>query len=255
MKSWFFFSSRKKLLKLKKKNIKKIEKWFLISCSIVLLLVSLMSLIDIQPSWEIYKKKVIRYQQKRIPGWCCREKASKMMNLIYETKPMVCVEIGIFSGASAYPTAAALSFQKKGIIHAIDPWSKEECLKGYNQNDANACWWKEVNFEHVYDKFNRILIRKRLLPFCHVMRMTSQKASIYFENESIDILHIDGNHSEEVSFADVKMFLPKVKKGGYIWFDDANWATTKKSVHYLMQFCSLDVDRSIDNSCCLFKKN
>ena len=168
---------------------------------------------------------------------------------------MVCVEIGVFSGASAYPTAAALSFQKKGMLYAIDPWSKEECAKGYTKNDTNTNWWKEINFEHAYNKFNRIITRKCLLPFCHVMRMTSQKAAAYFEDESIDILHIDGNHAEELSFADVKKFLPKVKKGGYIWFEDSHWSTTKKSVHYLMQFCSLEVDQSIDNSCCLFKKN
>lgn len=235
-------------------NLKKIEKWLLVICSMAIAALAIISFTSTSPSWKTYKRRALRYQ-KRIPGWCCTEKASHIMDLIYETHPEVCVEIGVFSGASAYPAAAALAYLKKGRLYAIDPWNIEECTKGYLEIDENVRWWRESNLEHALKKFNRILSIKRLFPFCRIMRMTSYQASAYFKDESIDILHIDGNHSENMSFADVKMYLPKVKKGGYIWFDDANWNSTKKSVHYLMQFCSLDVNKSIDNSCCLFRKN
>lgn len=229
-------------------------KWPLIIFLFALLLFFSISLIDFRPSWRVYKQKTLNYQ-KKIPGWCCKDKAERMMDLIFETKAQVCIEIGVYAGSSVYPTAAALAYQKKGLIYAIDPWSKDFCVQGYDLQDPNLLWWKEVNFEHIYQNFIKRLERKRLLNFCRVMRMPSYQAADFFEDESVDILHIDGNHSEESSFLDVKTFLPKLKKGGYIWFDDSNWASTKKAVHYLMQFCSLDVEKSIGNSCCLFKKN
>lgn len=58
--------------------------------------------------------------------------------------------------------------------------------------------------------------------FCYGMCMSSRHALSHFMNESIDILHINGNHTEANALADVQMFLPKLKKGGYLWFDDVN---------------------------------
>jgi cephalosporin hydroxylase len=60
-------------------------------------------------SWKQYKNQVLSYQDS-IPGWCCREKAERMMDVVYETKPEICVEIGVFGGSSIYPTASALKF-------------------------------------------------------------------------------------------------------------------------------------------------
>ena len=51
--------------------------------------------------------------------------------------------------------------------------------------------------------------------------------------DKIDILHIDGNHEEESSYRDVELYVPKVKKGGYIWFDDANWYQTQKALNLI----------------------
>ncbi|MFA5250543.1 MAG: class I SAM-dependent methyltransferase [Parachlamydiales bacterium] len=230
------------------------KKWLFSGFFIALLLVFLTSLTGINMSWKIYKHQML-YYQKGIPGWCSAEKAEKMADLIYETRPRICVEIGVYAGSSAYPTAAALAFLGEGILYAIDPWSNAECLKGYAAKDPNALWWDEENLEAIYNQFNYMLMQKHLTVFCRALRSNSQNASAFFQDESIDILHVDGNHSEEIALNDVKMFLPKLKKGGYLWFDDVDWASTNKAVAYVQQFCRLDVERSIGNSCCLFQKN
>jgi len=62
--------------------------------------------------------------------------------------------------------------------------------------------------------------------------MTSEEYSNII-NYEIDILHIDGNHEEESSCKDVELYLPRVKKGGYVWFDDANWHQTQKAINLL----------------------
>src|ERR1700730_11515979 len=62
-------------------------------------------------------------------GWCSEEKALNFVDLILTAKPKVCVEIGVFGGASLIPTAFALKHLKEGIVIGIDPWDNSECIK------------------------------------------------------------------------------------------------------------------------------
>jgi len=206
--------------------------------------------------WENYKKRTMPYQQ-HIHGWCSKEKAEKMMDLVQRTSPKICVEIGVFGGSSVYPMAKALKYLNKGKIYAIDPWKNNECTDGYSKDDPNAIWWNNQDLERMYKYFINTIIRdNKLSDFCHTMRMTSKEASFFFKDDSIDILHIDGNHSEEKALFDAKTWLPKVKKGGYIWFDDCNWASTAQALKYLEPFVTLRYEESLeDMSCLLFRKN
>ena len=46
--------------------------------------------------------------------------------------------------------------------------------------------------------------------------MTSHEASSFFENETLDFVFIDGDHSYQGVLSDIQDYLPKIKKGGYI---------------------------------------
>jgi hypothetical protein len=59
-----------------------------------------------------------------------------------------------------------------------------------------------------------------------LVQSTSESAALI---EDIELLHIDGNHSETTSLIDVTKWVPQVKKGGIIIFDDVNWVTTGPS--------------------------
>lgn len=203
--------------------------------------------------WEQYKDQVLLYQDN-IPGWCCQGKAERMMDLVYEVKPEICVEIGVFGGSSIYPTASALKFLNQGTIYAIDSWSKLDCLEGYASDDTNYLWWNSINLENIYLDFMNMLDRFELSPYCMVMRTTGLKALDQFADESIDILHIDGNHTEDVALTDAQIYLPKVKKGGYIWFDDVNWLTTHKALEFLSLHCVKDEMYSTDEYYLFIKK-
>lgn len=203
--------------------------------------------------FEHFKKEVFSHQ-KEIHGWCTSEKAEKMMDLIYQVRPKVCVEIGVFGGSSIYPTASALKYINQGLVYAIDPWKVDDCLIGYQPDDANYMWWSMINYEEIYQHFQNMLKRFKLTDFCTTLRMTSNEALSIFADESIDILHIDGNHSEDAAYLDILMYLPKVKKGGYIWFDDVNWNTTNKAINYLERFADIVQEFSLINTCHLYKK-
>ena len=47
------------------------------------------------------------------------------------------------------------------------------------------------------------------------------------ENESLDFVFIDADHSEESCFADIQAWYPKIKKTGMLLGHDINWDTVK----------------------------
>ena len=50
------------------------------------------------------------------------------------------------------------------------------------------------------------------------------------EDESLDFLFIDGDHSYEATFADISNYWPKVKKGGLFAGHDINLGTVDQAV-------------------------
>ena len=67
-----------------------------------------------------------------------------------------------------------------------------------------------------------------------LLRMKSIEAVKFFENESIDFLHQDSNHSEETSCMEVELYHSKVKRSGIWCFDDTDWPTTQKAQELLI---------------------
>jgi len=190
----------------------------------------------------------------RVPmGWCSTEKALSFIDLTLEVKPQVCVEIGVFEGASLFPVAAALQFLKRGVVIAIDPWDFYECIRYYDPiaDEELYRWWAAIDFEKAYHNFIYYHKYFKIDRYCKILRKTSVEAAE--EIDAIDILHLDGDHSEFMSLKDVQLYLPKVRSGGYIWLNDALWKERGEAVDLLLEFC--DVVKIIDGAnCLLFKK-
>lgn len=186
-------------------------------------------------------------------GWCSQEKASQFIDLVLEVKPQVCVEIGVFAGASFFPTAATLKYLGEGVAIAVDAWDIVECIRYLNPEEhaKDIRWWARVNMDHIYFAFLNLMRQFELEHTAIVLRMTSQKAASIIG--SIDILHIDGGHFEKSALEDVKSYLPKVRPGGYIWLNDALAAALQPALQLLMEQC--DSVKAIDNGhCILFRK-
>ncbi len=152
-------------------------------------------------------------------SWCTQEKADLIMDLIVLTQPKLCVEIGVFTGASFLPVAAAVKFLGEGEVVAIDPWSTHEAIKYMAHHDPNKEWWSRVDFEKIYLDFQAVLRQWGLHSYCHVFRSPSEKV-VHEIKKEIDFLHIDGNYAKTVALKDVDLYVPKVKKGGYILFSN-----------------------------------
>lgn len=182
------------------------------------------------PAYQV-KQEAFR-SMDQLEGWCSKYKASVLIDLILMLKPQIIVEIGVFGGKSVVPMAYALRKNGEGKIYGIDPWSSVESIVG--MEGVNKDYWGSVNHEKILEGLIRKISQFGLENQIKLVRSTSENASPIYP---IDILHIDGNHSEYTSLFDISKWVPLVKKGGLIIFDDVNWATTKQAVQWLDDNC------------------
>lgn len=180
-------------------------------------------------------------------GWCSRTKAAAMIADIIEIKPKRCVEIGIFAGRSLFAAGLALrQVNEGGVIVGIDPWATDDSVKGMGTDTKagrdNIEWWTALKHEDIFNACMDSLRELGLNEYVQIARQTSNYIHFGYQygclgKRCIDFIHIDGNHTEVISTADVEKWMPLVRSGGSVWFDDTNWETTKPAQHLLMEFC------------------
>jgi len=166
-------------------------------------------------------------------GWCTLEKAEYICNLVIKNNLQKGVELGVFAGRSLLPLGWGFQ-QTGGSITGIDSWSKEACVEGKNDK-ANDTWWSSLDFDHFYNYTQTKIAEAGLQSHVTLLRQTSADSVSSFEDESLDLIHQDSNHSEQISCDEVERWTPKLKLGGYWIADDTNWLTTKKSQRMLLE--------------------
>ncbi len=173
-----------------------------------------------------------------LEGWCSKGKAGILFDLVLKTKPKTIVEIGVWGGKSLIPMAVALKANKKGKIYGIDPWDPYASIEEVKE-EVNRNYYLSVDHEWILlgliDAIDYIHMGNHI----ELIRSTSINAPLI---EEIDILHVDGNHSNKTSMEDVHKWVPLVKNGGWVIFDDMTWHengvnTTAQAVHWLDANC------------------
>jgi hypothetical protein len=99
-----------------------------------------------------------------------------------------------------------------GILYMVDPWEYrvEEYNDPANVSDAEH----ETNYREAMRRMEPFWPRVR------IMRKVSVEAAPCFENDELDFVYIDANHSYEAVTADLEAWYPKVRPGGIIAGDD-----------------------------------
>jgi len=187
---------------------------------------------DISTKIEQTKQIAFSYMQS-LEGWCTRNKASILIDLIYMLRPTTVVEIGVWGGKSLIPMAYAMKSLNQGSCYGIDPWDNQASIVG--MEGANYDWWEKVDHEGILNGLISKIALYQLFPQITLIRSTSQNAAPI---ENIDMIHIDGNHSEESSMFDVNKWVPLVRKGGIVIFDDVDWPSNAKAVEWLDTNCT-----------------
>lgn len=112
-------------------------------------------------------------------------------------------EIGVYKGE--YTEVLA----KAGLtVFGIDPWDEAVEYPYYN-GKSNPQAVEDENYKITKDrvsKYSNVYLIKR----------TSMDALELFEDESLDAVYIDGNHSFKYVAEDIASWTKKVKKGGFV---------------------------------------
>lgn len=207
-----------------------------------------------QDEWVVFKNETV-LEMNTIPGWCSPEKALLMMDIIKENKCKCCIEVGVFSGMSLFPIAKALQYNGSGKVSAIDAWDPLEAIKGFSSSNSNYAWWSQLDFIYLFRQTLTLISKNKLNKFCSIIKQSSQNAASLFADDTIDFIHLDGNHNEEFAFQDVINYFPKVKDGGYILLNDPNWFSMKRSLVFLLERADVISSFSPSATYFLFRKN
>jgi hypothetical protein len=190
-------------------------------------------------------KNFVKSELSGISGWCSAKKAEAMMDLIFTTLPEVCVEMGVFGGASLFPTAYALKFVNHGLVYGVDAWDPNEAIRYYPANSVNREWWQKQNFNAQYQNCLRMINKYDLNFFFKIIKNSFAKALDQIPH--IDILHIDATHTNTGDYIDAIPYIRKVKKMGYIWFD--GWSNSSDTYEYFKPICS--IEKVVDSGNCI----
>lgn len=117
------------------------------------------------------------------------------------------VEVGSYQGGSALVWA-----QKFKVVYCVDPWLG---LLGKGEKPRVG------TYETFIERTKNI---NNIVP----MRMTSEEASNKIDDKSIDFVYIDALHDYESVKQDIKLWLPKIKKDGYIGGHDYGYLSGVK---------------------------
>ncbi len=135
------------------------------------------------------------------------------------------VEVGVYKGHFSEHLLKTWG----GILYMVDPWRPlDNYIDTSNAKDRYENINETIKNIEGYDDRGRM------------MRMTSYQASKMFADNSLDFVYIDANHSYESVKEDIKVWYPKVAKGGYLcgddylgydrnwWYKNDNWTDDRR---------------------------
>ncbi len=127
------------------------------------------------------------------------------MWLVKAARPKRIVELGSHNGYSYFTFCqAVLEAGLDTECFAVDTWNGDEHAGFYSKEVYDAV--KEENIK--YEKFSRLL------------RKTFDEALSDIEDNSVDLLHIDGRHRYEDLSCDFETWLPKLTQNAIVLFHD-----------------------------------
>jgi len=162
-----------------------------------------------------YLKKIENYVPSAWIGH-----APFMKYLFREAQPKNFVELGTHNGFSYFVANQAI--RELGLT--CKTWAVDHWL-----GDEQAGFFEETVFESVK------LLNLPYESFSTLLRMSFDEALDLFEDQSIDLLHIDGHHSYESVTKDFETWLPKMRKSGIILLHDIHVRRNGYGVHKLWQ--------------------
>ena len=126
-------------------------------------------------------------------------------------------------------------------LYLVDPWENQK-KENYDENN---------NHNHNQDLENTIKKLENYKERYEIIREYSDIAYKNFNDESLDFIYIDGNHSYEAVKKDLELWYPKLKKGGVFAGDDYTYLPVEKVPDGYV----FGVTKAVNEFCDKIKKN
>ena len=128
--------------------------------------------------------------------------------LVQVVNPSIFIELGTHTGNSYLSFCQTVKESNlRTCCYAIDTW----------KGDEHSGYYGEATFSSLNEYHNL-----HYKDFSRLLRMTFDEAVQYFEDESIELLHIDGLHTYEAVKHDFETWLPKLAPHAVVLFHDIN---------------------------------
>ena len=152
--------------------------------------------------------------------------------LIQEVAPKIFVELGTHSGNSYFAFCQSVAESGSSTkCYAVDTWQGDEHSGLYD--------------DKVFIKINKHN-QDCYAGFSQLLRMSFDNAATLFEDESVELLHIDGLHTYEAVRHDFETWLPKLAPGAVVVLHDVNVRERSFGVWKLWQELKADYPNNLE---------
>jgi hypothetical protein len=126
--------------------------------------------------------------------------------MVATLRPALLVELGVDRGESYFAFCQAVSEHRTGTrCFGVDTWRGDQHAGGYDETTfAQVSGHNRTHYES----------------FSTLLRSDFAEALAHFEDETIDVLHLDGLHTEAAVRHDLNSWLPKLRPGGLLLLHD-----------------------------------
>ena len=138
-----------------------------------------------------------------------RTHSAFLVSLLKDKKLERVAEIGVFKGSNAMALLQNLPID---LLIGIDPYVR------YPEFDDNLSNKIGIMARGDLTKIKKQMLRS-MKPFKERFQLVEEKsaeAAEQFDDETFDFVFIDGNHWYDYVVEDIKLWMPKVKKGGIL---------------------------------------
>jgi hypothetical protein len=173
-------------------------------------------------------------------------------NFIHDKNIKTIVEIGVYNGCFLLPVTC---MNNNTLSYGIDPY------ESFIQNDIEDKDLYKVaesistNGEFLNNVYNRLIenINKFKLNV-NILRNKSENVVNNFDNNSIDILHIDGSHDYEFVLKDLSLYSDKIINDGIIIIDVTNWSSVKRALDMFLKSTNTFKIIHVESEWCIIQK-
>ena len=102
-------------------------------------------------------------------------------------------------------------------MYLIDPYKH---FGNFDKSCYGNSQMNQAKMDNIYEYVTNLFAEGIKEDIVEIIRNSSGKVSNMFEEESVDWIYIDGNHSYEYVIKDLNLYAPKVKVGGFVTGDD-----------------------------------